>query len=180
MLQPTPSRRSAHFRRKDRLQRPLTLRDDRRQSHRDLRAGPGGAHQPATPSRRLARQDLGQPAGVVGGPPVAAADPAGHAVAVVGAVDVVPAGVAAERAGSPDVAALTVAFEAVLAGRAVAVGAGHDAALAWWGDGGLRRRHLAWPLIPRMHHGSVRLQPLVRPRAQESRRRQGLAAWAAG
>jgi len=40
-------------------------------------------------------QHLGAPAGVVGGPGVAAADAAGHAVVVVGAVDVVPADVAA-------------------------------------------------------------------------------------
>src|SRR5215470_5705298 len=117
----------------------------------DLSGPRGRSWSPAVqagPSGRLTGKDLGAPAGVVGGPAVAAADAAGHAVAIVGAVDVVPAGVAAERAGAPDVAALTVAFEAVPAGRAVAVGAGHDAGLAWWGDGGLRGRHLAWPAHP--------------------------------
>jgi hypothetical protein len=53
------------------------------------------------------------PTDVIGCPPVAAASAAGHAVAFVGAVDVVPAGVTAERASTADVAALAVAFEAV-------------------------------------------------------------------
>src|SRR5215472_3874638 len=72
----------------------------------------------------LGGQDLSAPAGVVGVPGVAAADVAGHAVAVVRAVDVVPGDVAAERAGASDVAAFAVAFEAIAAGHAVAVGAG--------------------------------------------------------
>src|SRR6266480_632929 len=128
-----------------------------------------------------AGQDLGTPPGVVGGPLVAATDPAGHAVAVVGAIHVVPARVAAERAGPPNEAALTAAFDTVPAGDAVAVGAGDDAPLAWWGDGRRHGRHLARHRSPpRMHHDTVRLQPLVRPRAQERRRRRGLVVWAAG
>src|SRR6266516_2656402 len=136
------------------------------------REGPG-RRWTARPSHQLAGQDLGTPPGVVGGPAVAAADPAGHAVAVVHAVDVVPAGIAAQRAGAPDEAALAVAFETVSPGDAVAVGAGDDAALAWWGDGRRHCRHLAWRRSPpRMPHGSVRFQPLVRPRAQEQRQRR--------
>src|SRR5262249_37840516 len=71
-----------------------------------------------------------------------AADPAGHAVAVVHAVDVVPAWVATQRAGARDVSALALAFVAAPPGDTLAVWAGHDDALAWRGDSG-RHVHLA-------------------------------------
>src|ERR1019366_2117218 len=74
-------------------------------------------------------QHLGAPPGVGSGPPVAAVDAAGHTAAVVGAVDVVPARVAAERAGATDVASLAVAFKAVPARHAIAVRAWHDGPL---------------------------------------------------
>src|SRR5271166_5626402 len=57
-------------------------------------------------------QHLRSPAWVGSSPAVAAADPAGHAVAVVGAVDVVPARVTAEGACAHDVMAVALALVA--------------------------------------------------------------------
>src|SRR6266436_6521534 len=89
-------------------------------------------------SRRVTRVVVlaapGRASWVARGPAVAAADPAGHALAIVGAVDVIPARVTAERACAHDVPAVALAFVATAPGHAVALRAGHDDALAGWAD----------------------------------------------
>src|SRR6266567_1580388 len=96
------------------------------------------------------RQPLCQPARILRGPSVAAADSAGHAVTIVLAVDVVPGNIPAERAGQPEDLASALALVAVQARHALALGACLSLGLA-------RRGHRERPVRHRPHLNYTRL-----------------------
>src|ERR1022692_2893280 len=131
------------------------------------------------PIAPLAEQHLDEPFGVVGGPAVAAAYAADHALGVVVAVDVVPGGVVAAGAGFPEDLAGVVA---VFAAQALAVGALGDLRGA-----GRRRTHRGWGhrvlLVVsslRMRGSAVIVWLLVPGRVRSPAGRVASRAWVAG